>query len=151
MATKMTSAACLALAVAAFLSGRCAAEPSRWAVKPDGSGVAWNVAGDESPAHSDFIEMSGLRVSLDCAFSIASDQTLALGGKLFWPSFRVQPNNTYGTLSASFDADETPSFSVDGELTKEVAVSFRLKAPSTAAYSLKGCLELTLLDSACLT
>ena len=66
---------------------------------------AWNVAGDKSPAHSDFIEMSGLRVSLDCTFAVAQDRTLVLGRKLSWPSVCVQPNKTHGTVSASFDED----------------------------------------------
>ena len=66
---------------------------------------AWNVAGDKSPAHSDFIEMSGLRVSLDCTFAVAQDRTLVLGRKLSWPSLRVQPNKTHGTVSASFGED----------------------------------------------
>ena len=39
------------------------AEASRWLVKSDGSGIEWNVAGDKRLGHSDFIEMSGLRVS----------------------------------------------------------------------------------------
>ena len=66
---------------------------------------AWNVAGDKSPAHSDFIEMSGLRVSLDCTFAVAQDRTLVLGRKLSWPSLRVQPNKTHGKFSASFGED----------------------------------------------
>ena len=116
-----TAALCLVLVVAVVLAGRCAAETSRWSVKSDGSGVAWDVSGDKSPAHSDFIEMSGLRVSLDCTFAVAPDRTLVLGRKLCWPSFRVQPNKTHGTFSALFGEDATPSLSVDGELAKEVA------------------------------
>ncbi len=112
---------CLALAAGVFFAGRCWAESSRWAVKPDGCGVTWDVDCDNSPAHSDFMEMSGLRVSLDCTFAVAADRTMTIGRKLFWPSFRKQPNNTHGTLSASFAADETPSLSVDGGRAKEVA------------------------------
>ena len=110
---------CWTLVAGMLLAGRCAAEALRWSVRPDGSGVTWNVADDRSPAHSDFIEMSGLRVSLDCTFAVAADRTLTVGRKLFWPSFRVQPNNTYGTLSASFGSDETPSLFVDGERVTE--------------------------------
>ena len=120
MINKRHSSLLAALALAAGLSAaRCCAADLRWAVLPDGSGVEWDVAGDKSSAHSDFIEMSGLRVSLDCTFAVAADRTLTIGRKLFWPSFRKQPNNTYGTLSASFAADETPSLSVDGECAEE--------------------------------
>ena len=112
---------CLVLAAGLPAARCCAVEPSRWSVKPDGRGVTWDVACDNSPAHSDFMEMSGLRISLDCTFAVAADRTMTIGRKLFWPSFRKQPNNTHGTLFASFAADETPSLSVDGGRAKEVA------------------------------
>lgn len=107
--------------VVATLSICCAALADRWSILPDGSGVEWRVAEDSDPAHSDFIEMSGRRVSLDCSFAVASNRTLSIGRKLFWPGFRKQPNNTYGTLSASFGHDDAPRLFVDGERAVEKA------------------------------
>ena len=106
------------VAVIATLSVCCSALADRWSILPDGSGVEWRVAEDPAPAHSDFIEMSGLRVSLDCSFAVASNRTLSLGRKLFWPGFRKQPNNTYGILSASFGHDDAPTLLVTGEGTE---------------------------------
>lgn len=93
----------------------------RWRVLTDGGGVVWQVSDDGSPAHSDFIEMSGLRVSVDCSFVVSADRTLALARKLFWPAFRKQPNNTFGTLSESFGDNNTPSLLFDGERMAEKA------------------------------
>ena len=121
----------------------CAAEPSRWSVKPDGSGVMWNVADDKSPAHSDFLEMSGLRVSLDCSFTVADDRTLTLGRKLCWPSIRKQPNNTLGTLSASFATDVAPSLSVDGKSAKEIAESVSFDGVLSLTSRIAGSLHVT--------
>lgn len=88
---------------------------SRWSILPDEGGIIWRIVEDKTPAHSDCIEMSGLRVSLESGFTVAADRTLSLSRKLFWPSFRKQPNDTYGTLSASFGSDETPSLNIDGK------------------------------------
>ena len=105
--------AIFAAAVAAVLV--LPAEASRWLVTADGSGIEWNVAGDKRLGHSDFIEMSGLRVSLECTYSVAADRTLSLSRKLYWPGFRKQPNDTYGTLTAAFKANEAPSLCIDGK------------------------------------
>jgi len=108
------------------LFGSGAENPSRWTVRRDGLGIAWDVAGDVNPAHSDCIEMSGLMVSVDCGFAVSADRTLTLSRKVFWPSFRKQPNDTYGTLSGDFDNLTVPGLLVNGKriVEKVESISF---------------------------
>ena len=96
-------------------------ETARWKILLDCSGIVWDVAADRDPRHDDCIEMSGLRASLNCSFSVTRERALSIGRTVFWPSFRVQPNNTYGTLSGYFGSRESPALHVDGKRAEEKA------------------------------
>ena len=89
-----------------------AASP-RWSLNDDG-GITWKVSDDLRLPHGDTLEMSGKGVSMDSRLTVSADRTLSLGWKVFWPAVRIQPNDTYGTLSEEFGPDQTPCVMIDG-------------------------------------
>ncbi len=117
--------ACSLLAFSAALSHRGVRAGDRWSILEDGTGIVWPVAQDGRCPHSDFVEMSGLRVSTIYTYSVDSNKVLSVGRRLFWPGFRRQPNNTHGHLTAEFAAKRTPALSVGGVRVTEKAESVR--------------------------
>lgn len=111
--------------VVAVLACGMAGAADRWSILDDGTGIVWPVATETKLPHSDFLEMSGLRVSAITTYSVGEDKDLSLKRSLYWPGFRKRPNNTHGHLTAHFTAKETPVLSVDGVPMTEKPQSVR--------------------------
>ena len=72
--------------------------------RPTGDGCKcgrWNIAEDKNLPHSDYLEMSGLQVSLIVDYGVNEDGGLLLKRHVVWPQMRTIPNNTH----ASFQVD----------------------------------------------
>ncbi len=83
---------------------------SRWNITGNGS-IEWTV-GPADP-HFDHIEMSGELVSLWVRYEVDSAQTLQLQRTVIFPTFRLKPNDTHGTLMVNFTDDNLPRFFLD--------------------------------------
>lgn len=122
---RVATAALLAVAArGAVLPPRGTA--TRWSIADGGKTIVWEVAHDARLPHGDRFEMSGLRVSLIFSYDVAGDRSLALGRKVVWPAYRVQPNNTHGSFAYKFSDEKVPRLEVDGEPCGEIVdrVSF---------------------------
>ncbi len=95
-----------------------------WNISPDKS-ITWNV--EKSQVHSDHIEMSGLNISAIITYGVDENGELINQKKLVFPMLRTIPNNTHASLSQSFDGDEQPKISVNGNEIKEYPKTFNLK------------------------
>lgn len=68
----------------------------RWHIDPDG-GITWEVKpGDK--AHSDHIEMSGLKVSTVVRYGVDGEGKFLLERGMVWPMLRTVPNDTHASL-----------------------------------------------------
>lgn len=94
--------------------GDCPAEAAtRWRIADGGKRIVWDVARDARLPHGDRFEMSGLRASLIFSYDVAGDRSLALGRKVVWPAYRVQPNNTHGSFTYKFSEKKVPRLTAD--------------------------------------
>jgi hypothetical protein len=98
----------LALLVPIFMLAQNTAD--RWHIMDNGS-IEWTV-GPNDP-HHDHIEMSGEMVSLWVGYGVDSMQSLHLNRTVIFPSFRMKPNDTHGTLMVSFSDQDLPRFFLD--------------------------------------
>lgn len=89
------------------------ASPSRWALGPDQSTV-YKVEGSKLP-HKDFIEQGGRRVGQKVWYEISAAGVLSLQRDVVWPSLRILPNNTHGSLIKHYGAEVQPRITVDGQ------------------------------------
>ncbi len=69
----------------------------RWVLK-NGSGIRWDVASDARLPHRDFLEMSGLRVSLIVDYGADANGETTFRRDIVWPMLRTIPNDTHGSL-----------------------------------------------------
>jgi len=83
----------------------------RWRL---GEGIAtvWKVEGTKLP-HKDFIEQGGRRVGQKVWYSLDATGMLKLERDVVWPSLRIFPNDTHGSLIRHFGAETEPQITVD--------------------------------------
>jgi hypothetical protein len=102
-------------------SGASGAAALRWAFA-GAHGIDWKVgAGD---AHTDHIEMSGMKLSAIITYGVDKQGLLVLRRKLVFPMLRTIPNNTRGSLVRSFDDNIVNAIRVGGVLLEERPASF---------------------------
>ncbi|MFA6127857.1 MAG: hypothetical protein WC699_11170 [Bacteroidales bacterium] len=80
---------------------------TRWSIVKNGS-IEWTIKSDDP--HFDHIEMSGELVSLWVKYSVDSSRRLQLTRTVIFPTFRLKPNDTHGTLMLSFADSDLPRF-----------------------------------------
>lgn len=97
-----------------------AAPASRWTLAERDAGIVWPVDADRRLPHGDRLEMSGRRVSLILDYGVSDKRTLTLSRRLVWPGARIQPNNTYGSMSFTFvPANGIPRLTANGTVVDE--------------------------------
>ena len=116
--TRITVAA---IALAAAVEAGHAAPSDRWTLE-SGPSIVWKIAGSQLP-HADFIEQGGRRAGQKVWYSIHADGTLELQRDVVWPSLRVFPNNTLGSLIKHYAAEAEPKISVNGTPLGPIKVS----------------------------
>lgn len=82
--------------------------PDRWQVSVPGHSVLWDVAGETRLPHRDNVELGGKRTTAIVFYTIDTERQLQLKRAVIWPSLRIAPNNTYGSLKVDFTRDEPP-------------------------------------------
>lgn len=80
---------------------------NRWHILENGT-IEWTILPDDP--HFDHIEMSGDQVSLWVRYEVDSSQRLQLQRTVIFPTFRLKPNDTHGTLMLSFADTDLPRF-----------------------------------------
>ena len=68
----------------------------RWHLNQDG-GISWEVKSGDN-AHSDHIEMSGLKVSTVARYGVDDEGKFLLNRGMVWPMLRTIPNDTHASL-----------------------------------------------------
>ncbi len=68
----------------------------RWHLNQDG-GISWEVKSGDN-AHSDHIEMSGLKVSTVVRYGVDNEGKFLLNRGMVWPMLRTIPNDTHASL-----------------------------------------------------
>ena len=68
----------------------------RWYLNQDG-GISWEIKSGDN-AHSDHIEMSGLKVSTVVRYGVDDDGRFLLNRGMVWPMLRTIPNDTHASL-----------------------------------------------------
>ena len=68
----------------------------RWHLNQDG-GISWEVKSGDN-AHSDHIEMSGLKVSTVVRYGVDVEGKFLLNRGMVWPMLRTIPNDTHASL-----------------------------------------------------
>jgi len=87
--------------------------PDRWTLQ-DGLAIRWDVAAAGRIPHQDHIEMSGQGVSLILRYGVDPNGCLILNRQVVWPSLRIFPNNTHGSLSHEYGLGVSPRIKVNG-------------------------------------
>jgi hypothetical protein len=82
--------------------------PDRWRVSVPGHSILWDVANDTRLPHKDNVELGGKRTTAIVFYTIDAERKLQLKRAVLWPSLRIAPNNTYGSLKVDFTRDEPP-------------------------------------------
>ena len=68
----------------------------RWHLNQDG-GISWKIKSGDN-AHSDHIEMSGLKVSTVVRYGVDDEGKFLLNRGMVWPMLRTIPNDTHASL-----------------------------------------------------
>lgn len=68
----------------------------RWHLNQDG-GISWEIRSGDN-AHSDHIEMSGLKVSTVVRYGVDDEGKFLLNRGMVWPMLRTIPNDTHASL-----------------------------------------------------
>ena len=68
----------------------------RWHLNQDG-GISWEIKSGDN-AHSDHIEMSGLKVSTVVRYGVDDEGKFLLNRGMVWPMLRTIPNDTHASL-----------------------------------------------------
>ena len=68
----------------------------RWYLNQDG-GISWEVKSGDN-AHSDHIEMGGLKVSTVVRYGVDDEGKFLLNRGMVWPMLRTIPNDTHASL-----------------------------------------------------
>ena len=114
----------------------------RWVVGNKGE-LVWTI--DERLPHSDFIEMSGLRVSTVVRYSVDHEGAFSADLSVVWPMLRTVPNDTHASLDRHFNQDflkmvECGGKPLSGEKTTSVTLDGILETKGTMkskSYSLE--------------
>jgi hypothetical protein len=85
----------------------------RWTLG-DGATTVWKVDEDQEPGHDDFIEQGGRGAGQVVYYHVGDDRVLSLKRSVIWPSLRINPNNTHGSLIHSYGREAEPAISIDG-------------------------------------
>ena len=101
---------------------------TRWHILNNGS-IEWNVKPDD--AHADHIEMSGEMASLWVQYKIDSLSRLHLTRTVIFPSFRLKPNDTHGTLITQFTDNDLPRFFLNMSPLKPSIINGRFNSGLT--------------------
>jgi len=80
---------------------------TRWHIAQNGS-IEWTIKPNDP--HTDHIEMSGEKVSLWVQYAVDSTQNLQLTRTVIFPTFRLKPNDTHGSLMITFKDNDLPRF-----------------------------------------
>ncbi len=83
----------------------------RWAIQPDGS-IKWIVR-DHIP-HYDHVEMSGRFISAILKYGVSENGSFVLNRDLWFPSLRIIPNDTFGSLHRCLNWNPLNLLEVDG-------------------------------------
>ena len=126
-----------------FFISACAAQapqaaPPRWTIAPDG-GITWTIHRAPQPpretlapnappppayaAHTDRIEMAGLRIAAIITYGIDAQGAPVLSRQLIWPMLRFQPNQTRHHLDLTYAADATPRILINGAANQREEVT----------------------------
>lgn len=163
----------------ALLAGyfHSSAQQLRWRLAADG-GISWDVApagplvahpnqpdAHTGPpdahtnlpvAHTDHIEMSGRFLSAIVTYGIDSLHQLVWKRKLVFPMLRTLPNDTRGSLIATFDENIIDSITANGLLLKERPVLFSINgylrsvSATNTTISVERCIYPSVDKAACL-
>ncbi len=89
-----------------------------------GEGIAtvWKVEGTKLP-HKDFIEQGGRRVGQKVWYSLDATGVLKLERDVVWPSLRIFPNDTHGSLIRHYAAEAEPQITVDARPARPLVIS----------------------------
>jgi len=96
-----------------FAAEQNASSPDRWTFG-DGVSTVWKIDGSQLP-HSDRIEQGGRRVGQKVWHSINADGTLKLERDVVWPSLRIIPNDTHGSLIQHYGSEAEPQITLDAQ------------------------------------
>ncbi len=83
---------------------------TRWNILKNSS-IGWTIKPNDP--HFDHIEMSGEKVSFWVRYSVDSMQRLSLVRTVIYPTFRLKPNDTHGTMMLTFTDQDLPRFYVN--------------------------------------
>ncbi len=109
--TTIMGACVLTAGVLCAVESNSLSRADRWTF---GEGVAtvWKVEGTKLP-HKDFIEQGGRRVGQKVWYSLDAAGVLKLERDVVWPSLRIFPNDTHGSLIRHFATEAEPHITVD--------------------------------------
>lgn len=85
--------------------------------------VIWDVRNDTHLPHYDHIEMTGLKVSSIISYGVDEDSLLKMNRHLIFPSLRMIPNETRGSLTHNFPVETSQVVYVDGRMIKDEKVT----------------------------
>ena len=85
----------------------------RWTLGA-GNSLRWDVAAEHDLPHDDFIEQGGLLAGQIASYAISAERTLTLKHSTVWPSLRIIPNNTHGSLIHHYGTEAEPTITVAG-------------------------------------
>lgn len=126
---------CAGLLTASVAQAELPAFQPRWSLQRDQ--ISWDVR----DAHMDQLEMSGRQVSAVVDYGSDATGRLVLKRTLVWPMLRTVPDDTHASLIRHFDANATPSITIDGrpvelEQLKQVRFDGQLALQSDLARGL---------------
>lgn len=108
----------------------------------EGGRVIWNVANDSYLPHYDHIEMTGQKVSSIVSYGVDEMGFLQLNRHVIFPTLRMIPNETRGSLTHNFPSSTAESIFMNGkpiqkEKVLKVIIDGRLTIESLSADQLK--------------
>lgn len=102
----------------------CSYAQQRWHLNQDG-GISWKIkSGDK--AHSDHIEMSGLKVSTVVRYGVDDDGRFLLNRGMVWPMLRTIPNDTHASLMRKLSWNPLENVLINNAQIKEQVRSISL-------------------------
>ncbi|MEI7901134.1 MAG: hypothetical protein WCK89_12855 [bacterium] len=114
---------CCALTASVFAAdeSRSPQPADRW-VLGEGASTVWKVEGTKLP-HKDFIEQGGRRAGQKVWYSLEADGTLRLDRDVVWPSLRIFPNDTHGSLIQHYAVEAEPQITADSQPVGPITIS----------------------------
>lgn len=102
----------------------CSYAQQRWHLNQNG-GITWEIkSGDK--AHSDHIEMSGLKVSTVVRYGVDDDGRFLLNRGMVWPMLRTIPNDTHASLMRKLGWNPLENVLINNAQIKEQVRSISL-------------------------